>query len=153
VNEPRPGAADTPPGAPAPLILLVEDDPQIRRFLRATLVSQGFRPIEAATGGEGLQETARSVPDLVVLDLGLPDMDGLEVIRRLREWSKVPIVVLSARGQERDKIQALDAGADDYVSKPFGVGEFLARVRVALRRSAQAPGDAAEATFSVSSSS
>jgi two-component system KDP operon response regulator KdpE len=149
MGEPGRDSGGIPSPTSAPVVLLVEDDPQIRRFLRATLVSQGLRPIEAATGGEGLQETARSVPDLVVLDLGLPDMDGLEVIRRLREWSKVPIVVLSARGQERDKIQALDAGADDYVSKPFGVGEFLARVRVALRRSAQVPGEAAEATFSV----
>jgi two-component system KDP operon response regulator KdpE len=130
-------------------MLLIEDDAQIRRFLRATLVGHGFQLIEATTGRDGLAEATSRVPDLVILDLGLPDTDGLEVIRRLREWTKLPIIVLSARGQERDKIQALDAGADDYVSKPFGVGELLARVRVALRRSAQAPGEVPETCFTV----
>jgi two-component system KDP operon response regulator KdpE len=132
-----------------PAILLIEDDAQIRRFLRATLLGHGFHLIEAVTGGEGLTEASSRVPDLIILDLGLPDIDGLDVIRRLREWTKLPIIVLSARGQERDKVQALDAGADDYVSKPFGVGELLARVRVALRRAEQAPGEAPDARFSV----
>jgi two-component system KDP operon response regulator KdpE len=144
----EPGSSH-PSAAPAATVLLIEDDAQIRRFLRATLVSHGFRLVEATTGGEGLTEAVSRVPDLIILDLGLPDTDGLEVIRRLREWTKLPIIVLSARGQERDKIQALDAGADDYVSKPFGVGELLARLRVALRRAAQAPGEAPDACFTV----
>ncbi len=129
-------------------IVLIEDEPQIRRFLRATLVSQGYRLFEAATGEDGLVEAATRQPDVVVLDLGLPDIDGLEVIRRLREWTHVPIIVLSARGQERDKIAALDVGADDYVTKPFGVGELLARLRVALRHAA-ASGEEGDATFTL----
>ena len=116
-----------------PVVVLVEDAPEIRRFLRATLIGHGFRLVEAETGREGLQAAETRQPDLVILDLGLPDIDGLEVIRRLREWTAVPILVLSARGQEADKVAALDAGADDYVAKPFGVGELLARVRVLLR--------------------
>jgi two-component system KDP operon response regulator KdpE len=135
-------------GSPA-TILLIEDDPQIRRFLQATLASQGYRLVEAPTGTAGLADAANRPPELVILDLGLPDMDGLEVIRRLREWTRIPIVILSARGQERDKIEALDAGADDYVSKPFGVGELLARVRVALRRVAQGGGEGDESCFAV----
>jgi two-component system, OmpR family, KDP operon response regulator KdpE len=123
---------------PEPVVVLVEDEPQIRRFLRATLGSEGYRLFEVSTGADGLVEVAQRQPDVVVLDLGLPDMDGLEVIRRLREWSTVPIIVLSARGQERDKVGALDAGADDYVSKPFSAGELLARIRVALRHAAGA---------------
>jgi two-component system, OmpR family, KDP operon response regulator KdpE len=115
------------------LVLVIEDEAQILRFLRAALVSHGYRYAEARTGEEGLRQAATRSPDVVVLDLGLPDVDGLEVARRLREWSVAPIVVLSARGQERDKIAALDAGADDYVTKPFGVGELMARLRVALR--------------------
>jgi len=138
--------ADTAAG---PTILIIEDEPEIRRFLRASLTSQGFRLVEAATGEDGLVAAATRQPDLVILDLGLPDLDGLEVIRRLREWTATPIVVLSARGQERDKIAALDAGADDYVSKPFGVGELLARMRVALRHAMRRPGDPGEATFAV----
>jgi two-component system KDP operon response regulator KdpE len=127
---------------PDPVVVLIEDDPQIRRFLRAALTGQGYRLYEATTGAEGLVEVGSRQPDVVIIDLGLPDMDGLEVIQRVREWSKVPLIVLSARGQERDKVTALDAGADDYVSKPFGVGEVLARIRVALRHSAwAAPGD------------
>jgi two-component system KDP operon response regulator KdpE len=133
--------------APAPVIVLIEDEPQIRRFLRATLGSQGYRLHEATTGEDGLIEAATRQPDVVIVDLGLPDIDGLEVIRRLREWSRVPIIVLSARGQERDKVAALDAGADDYVSKPFGVGELQARLRVALRHSAT--GDSGEPTVTV----
>jgi two-component system KDP operon response regulator KdpE len=116
----------------------VEDEPQIRRFLRATLTGQSYRLFEVSTGADALVEIAQRQPDVVILDLGLPDMDGLDVIRRLREWSKVPVIVLSARGQERDKVGALDAGADDYVSKPFSAGELLARVRVALRHAAGA---------------
>ena len=116
-----------------PLVLLVEDDPAIRRFLRAVLPAKGYRLIEAITAAEALDKAARERPDLVVLDLGLPDRDGLEVLRELREWSAVPVVVLSARQQERDKVSALDLGADDYVSKPFGTEELVARLRVALR--------------------
>ncbi|HBH03212.1 MAG TPA: DNA-binding response regulator [Candidatus Rokubacteria bacterium] len=134
---------------PEPVVVLIEDEPQIRRFLRATLTGQGYRLFEATTGTDGLVEVGSRQPDVVILDLGLPDMDGLEVIRRLREWSAVPIVVLSARGQEGDKVQALDAGADDYVSKPFGAGELLARLRVALRHTAGATHEDGEATFAV----
>jgi two-component system KDP operon response regulator KdpE len=123
---------------PDPVIVLIEDEPQIRRFLRATLTGQGYRLFEAGTAADGLVEVASRQPDVVIIDLGLPDVDGLEVIRRLREWSKVPVIVLSARGQERDKVGALDAGADDYVSKPFSAGELLARLRVALRHAAGA---------------
>ena len=118
------------------VILVIEDEPQVVRFLKASLSSHGFRIIEAETGQRGLIEASARVPDLVLLDLGLPDMDGVDVARRLREWSAVPIIVLSARGQERDKIEALDAGADDYLTKPFGIGELLARIRVALRHAA-----------------
>ena len=119
--------------AHAPLLLVIEDDPAIQRFLRAGLGSQGYRHVESVTAADGLAQAATRSPELVLLDLGLPDLDGIEVVRRLREWSTVPILVLSARGQEQDKILALDAGADDYVTKPFAMGELLARVRVALR--------------------
>src|SRR6266853_1084038 len=119
-----------------PLILVVEDDPQIRRFLRATLAAEGYAFHEAETAQEGIAQAAARRPDLILLDLGLPDLDGLEVVRQVRESSPMPIVVLSARGQEKDKIAALDLGADDYVAKPFDVGELLARIRAALRRSA-----------------
>jgi two-component system, OmpR family, KDP operon response regulator KdpE len=117
-----------------PLILLIEDDHQIRRFLRTSLGVQGYELIEAETGNDGLALAASRVPDVVLLDLGLPDLEGIEVIRRLREWSSMPIIILSARGQERDKVANLDAGADDYLTKPFGMAELLARIRVALRR-------------------
>ncbi len=120
-----------------PLILVIEDEPQIHRFLRATLPSHGYRLIEATTGQAGLIAVGEQQPDLIILDLGLPDMDGLEVTRRLRAWSATPILVLSARGQEQDKVAALDLGADDYLTKPFGVAELLARIRVALRHAAQ----------------
>ena len=116
-----------------PLILLVEDEPQLRRYLRVTLTPHGYRLLEAVNGQEGELMAASHQPDLILLDLGLPDMDGLDLTRRLRQWSKVPIIVVSARGQEQDKIQALDEGADDYLTKPFGTGELLARIRVALR--------------------
>jgi two-component system KDP operon response regulator KdpE len=115
------------------LILLIEDEPQMRRFLRVTLQSHGYRLIEAPTGQEGLMHATTRNPEVVLLDLGLPDMDGIEVTKQLREWSEVPIIVISAREQEEDKIKALDAGADDYLTKPFGAGELLARIRVALR--------------------
>jgi two-component system KDP operon response regulator KdpE len=114
-------------------ILVIEDEPEIRRFLRASLGAEGYKVVEASTGRRGAIDAATHKPDLAIVDLGLPDFDGLEVIRRIREWSPMPIVVLSARMQERAKIEALDAGADDYVTKPFGVGELLARVRAALR--------------------
>ena len=117
-------------------VLVVEDDPKIRHVLRAALVSQGYRLLEAATGQEGLTLAASHRPNLLILDLGLPDMDGLDVLRQVREWASVPILVLSARGKERDKVLALDAGADDYVTKPFGMGELTARMRVALRHAA-----------------
>jgi two-component system KDP operon response regulator KdpE len=123
-------------------VVLIEDERPIRRFLRVTLEAQGYRLFEATTGADGLVEVATRQPDIVVLDLGLPDIDGIEVIRRVREWSTVPIIVLSARGEESDKVSALDAGADDYVSKPFGPAELLARMRVALRRTAGAGGEA-----------
>ena len=119
-----------------PLILVIEDDPQIRRFLRATLAAEDYQFHEAVTAAEGIAQAAARQPDLVLLDLGLPDRDGLDVIREIRCWSQMPIVVLSARGQEKDKIDALDLGADDYVAKPFAVGELLARIRATLRRAA-----------------
>jgi two-component system KDP operon response regulator KdpE len=125
------------PATQAPLVLVVDDEPQMRRFLRSTLPAHGYRVVEAATGEDGLVQAASRAPDIVLLDLGLPDVDGVEVTRRVRRWSAVPIVVLSARGQETDKVEALDAGADDYVTKPFGTDELLARIRVALRRSAR----------------
>ncbi|GIL08992.1 MAG: DNA-binding response regulator [Chloroflexota bacterium] len=127
-------AADKPGAA---VILVIEDDPQIRRFLRATLMDEGYHYLDAATGLEGLRLVGMQHPDLVILDLGLPDLDGLEVTRRLREWTATPIIVLSARNRERDKVDALDAGADDYLTKPFGTAELLARLRVALRHAAQ----------------
>jgi len=134
---------------PDPVVVLVEDEPQIRRFLRATLTGQGYRLFEATTGAAGIIEVGSRQPDIVIIDLGLPDTDGIDVIRRLREWTAVPIIVLSARGQERDKVTALDAGADDYVSKPFGASELLARIRVALRHAAGASHEADESAFKV----
>ena len=131
------------------LILLIEDEPQMRRFLRITLESHGYRFLDAATAQEGLMQASTRNPDVILLDLGLPDLDGLEVTKRLREWTAVPVVVLSARVTEGDKIGALDAGADDYLTKPFGLGELLARIRVALRHGDRV-GEGAEASeFSV----
>jgi two-component system KDP operon response regulator KdpE len=121
---------------PGVRVLVVDDERSIRRFLRASLGSQ-FAIFEATTGEEALAAVAADRPDVILLDLGLPDMDGVEVTRRLREWSQTPIIVISVREQEKDKIAALDAGADDYLTKPFGVGELMARLRAALRRSAQ----------------
>jgi two-component system KDP operon response regulator KdpE len=131
----------------APLILLIEDEPQMRRFLRAALGAQDYRLVEATTAREGLAQAAGRNPDLILLDLGLPDRDGLDLARELREWSTTPIIVLSARGREQDKVAALDLGADDYLTKPFGVEELLARIRVALRHAALPPGSAPEPIF------
>ena len=121
-------------------VLVVDDERSIRRFLKASLGSQ-FVIFEATTGEEALTAVAADRPDVIILDLGLPDLDGVEVTRRLREWTQIPIIVVSVREQEQDKIAALDAGADDYLTKPFGVGELMARLRSALRRSAQAETD------------
>ena len=121
-------------------VLVVDDERSIRRFLKASLGSQ-FVIFEATTGEEALTAVAANRPDVIILDLGLPDMDGVEVTRRLREWTQIPIIVVSVREQEKDKIAALDAGADDYLTKPFSVGELMARLRSALRRSAQAETD------------
>ena len=115
-------------------ILVVDDEKPIRRFLRASLQGHGYTVFEAGSGQEAIQEATGRRPDVIILDLGLPDMDGTEVTRQLREWTKVPIIVLSVRDHESDKIAALDAGADDYLTKPFGVGELMARIRVNLRR-------------------
>lgn len=130
--------------SPEPTVLVIEDEPEIRRFLRTSLPRQGYRLYEAATGQEGLAQAAARNPDIILLDIGLPDLDGLEIIKQVRQWTATPIIVLTARDQERVKIQALDLGADDYVTKPFGVGELLARIRVALRhmfRPAEEPGE------------
>jgi two-component system KDP operon response regulator KdpE len=119
-----------------PRILVVDDERAIRRFLRTSLKANGYTVFEAATGSETLAAVINDRPDVIILDLGLPDMAGIEVTTRLREWSQIPILILSVRGQEGDKIAALDAGADDYLTKPFGVGELMARIRVILRRAA-----------------
>jgi two-component system KDP operon response regulator KdpE len=118
-------------------VLVVDDEQPIRRFLRVTLTSQAYTVIEAASGQEALSVAATQKPDIIILDLGLPDIDGVEVTRLLRQWTQIPIIILSVRGSESDKIAALDAGADDYLTKPFGVGELLARLRAALRHAVQ----------------
>ncbi|MBI1174027.1 MAG: two-component system response regulator KdpE [Sideroxydans sp.] len=133
----------------AAVIIVIEDEAQIRRFLRTTLSSQGYQVIEAETGKQGLTEAATRKPDLIILDLGLPDMDGVEVVKSVRAWSSVPIIILSARSQENDKISALDAGADDYLVKPFGAGELLARIRVALRHASSATNGNNDGVFSI----
>ena len=122
-------------------ILVVDDEAPIRRYLRAALGAQGLTVYESATGMEALQAVLSHRPDIIILDLGLPDIDGIEVTRRLREWSQIPIIILSVREAEQDKIAALDAGADDYLTKPFGTGELLARMRVALRKQSINPGE------------
>jgi two-component system KDP operon response regulator KdpE len=132
---------------PLPVVLIIEDEPHMRRFLRAALESHDCRPVEAATAREGLTQASGRNPDVILLDLGLPDGDGIDVTRTIREWSRVPIIVLSVRGREQDKIAALDAGADDYLTKPFGVGELMARLRVALRHSAQPDTDRTDTVF------
>jgi two-component system KDP operon response regulator KdpE len=129
-------------------VLLVDDEPQVRRFLRNSLISTEYKLFEAGTGAEGLAAAAAQKPDVILLDLGLPDIDGVEVTRRLREWTTTPIIILSARGLELDKVAALDAGADDYLTKPFGLPELLARIRVA-RRHAEQLGDKKEAIFTL----
>lgn len=132
-----------------PRILAIEDEQEIRRFLRVSLSHQGYQLIEAETGAAGIRKMAAEPAELVVLDLGLPDVDGLEVIRQIRSWSQVPIIVLSARGQEREKVTALDAGADDYLTKPFSMGELLARIRVALRHRSRVGSAGEESVFEV----
>jgi two-component system, OmpR family, KDP operon response regulator KdpE len=134
---------------PALVVLVVEDEPQMRRFLKATLSSHAYRVVEARSAEEGLAQARTRQVDVVLLDLGLPDLDGIEVVRKLREWSRVPVIILSARGHEGDKIAALDAGADDYLTKPFGTGELLARMRVALRHAALPAQEAAEEVYAV----
>jgi len=126
--------------AAEPTVLLVEDEAQMRRFLRASLSASGFKLIEATTAAEGLSLAASHNPELILLDLGLPDEDGVSVTRKLREWTRTPIIIISARGRESSKVEALDAGADDYLTKPFGVSELLARMRVALRHAVQSSG-------------
>lgn len=132
----------------SPLILLVEDEPQLRRFLRPMLRAQNYRVVEAETAREGVALAHSHNPDVVLLDLGLPDGDGVEVTRQIRAWSAVPIIVISARGKEQDKVGALDAGADDYLIKPFGSAELLARLRVALRHAARGALPTADAVHS-----
>jgi len=126
--------------APGPLVLVIEDEPQMRRFLRASLTSHGFQVVEAAAAKEGTALATSHNPEIILLDLGLPDADGMALTRELRGWARMPIIVISARGREADKVEALDAGADDYLTKPFGVNELLARIRVALRHAQQARG-------------
>lgn len=126
--------------AAAPLVLLIEDEPQMRRFLRATLRAHDYQVVEAASAREGLAQAAGRNPEVILLDLGLPDRDGLEVTREIRRSASTPIIVISARGQEHDKVTALDLGADDYLTKPFAASELLARIRVALRHAALPPG-------------
>jgi two-component system, OmpR family, KDP operon response regulator KdpE len=123
----------------SPTILVVEDEPEIRQFLRSSLRAEGYRVVESPNGRRGEIDAGMHKPDLAIVDLGLPDFDGVQVIKHIREWSPMPILVLSARIHERSKIEALDAGADDYVTKPFGVGELLARVRAALRHAMRPP--------------
>jgi two-component system KDP operon response regulator KdpE len=123
----------------SPVIVVIEDDPAIRLFLRTGLGAHGFKVFEANRGRQGIIEAGIRKPDLIVLDLGLPDMDGVDVIKTIREWSCMPIIILSARNTEQHKIDALDAGADDYLTKPFGLGELLARIRVAMRHSINSP--------------
>jgi two-component system, OmpR family, KDP operon response regulator KdpE len=122
-------------------VLVIDDEEAIRRFLRVTLSSQGYAVLEAASGNDGLSSAATQRPDVIILDLGLPDLDGVKVTQFLREWTRIPIIILSVRGSEKDKIAALDAGADDYLTKPFSVGELLARIRAALRRTVQTTGE------------
>jgi two-component system, OmpR family, KDP operon response regulator KdpE len=132
-----------------PSILVIEDESSVRRFLRVTLEGQDYKVLEATRGEDGLRHASVGQPDLIILDLGLPDLDGLEVTKRLRQWTATPIIVISARGREEDKVAALDAGADDYLTKPFGVGELLARLRVALRHLAATDADTGVSSFEI----
>jgi len=153
----RRGSDEIAPGAtassvdssagPKATILIIEDEPPLQNFLNATLTSHRYKTIAALTGEAGLRHAANDQPDLIILDLGLPDLDGVEVTRRIREWSAIPIIVVSARGKEQDKVVALDAGADDYLTKPFSVGELLARVRVVFRHLSAAKPDTGESLF------
>ena len=122
-------------GKPATVALVIDDEPQIRRLLRVTLAANGYEVFDAATGQDGIVQAAQRRPEIILLDLGLPDLDGVEVLKRIREWTRVPVIILSVRDREHDKIAALDAGADDFVTKPFSSGELLARLRTAMRRS------------------
>ncbi|SDK63188.1 two-component system, OmpR family, KDP operon response regulator KdpE [Pseudomonas delhiensis] len=148
----RPKLGATAPSQPSPMstnaacILVIDDEPQIRKFLRISLNAGGYRVVEAGSGEEGLAQAALNRPDLVVLDLGLPDKDGQQVLRELREWSQVPVLVLSVRAAESEKVLALDGGANDYVTKPFGIQEFLARIRALLRQGHQGESQAASVT-------
>lgn len=135
-----------PAAKPATIALVIDDEPQIRRLLRVTLEANGYTVVDAANGQDGIVQAAQGRPEIILLDLGLPDLDGVEVLKRIREWSRVPIIILSVRDREHDKIAALDAGADDFVTKPFGSGELLARLRTTLRRSQP---EAASAVFHV----
>lgn len=130
-------------------VLLIEDEPEIRRFLRSALPKHGYHLWEAITGKDALAQATAQNPDMVLLDLGLPDMDGLEIIRSLRAWTNIPILILSARAQEQVKVAALDAGADDYVTKPFGIDELLARMRTAQRHAVHAASDGGESVFTI----
>jgi two-component system KDP operon response regulator KdpE len=132
---------------PLPVILIIEDEPHMRRFLRTALASHDWWPVEAASAREGLMQASSRSPDVILLDLGLPGGAGIDLVRTLRGWSRTPLIVLSARGRELDKIAALDAGADDYLTKPFGAGELMARLRVALRHAAQPDGARSDAVF------
>jgi len=132
------------PGKDLAVVLVIEDDPQVRRFLRASLGAHDFKVLEAEDGEAGVRMASQYVPDLVLLDLGLPKLDGMEVTRRIRTWSAMPILILSARGEERQKVEALDAGADDYLTKPFALEELLARVRALLRRTTDGSGETLE---------
>ncbi|MGV3522991.1 MAG: response regulator [Candidatus Sericytochromatia bacterium] len=128
-------------------ILVIDDEPQIQRFLRIALEASGYEVLLAENGRQGLEQASLQAPDLIILDLGLPDLSGLEVLTELRVWSRIPVVILSVQDQERDKVQALDQGADDYLTKPFGIQELLARLRVALRKQAEVPNAAADPVF------
>lgn len=143
----QPETESSPITGPKPTILVIDDEPPLQKFLRVTLTSQNFNVVEALTGESGLRHAANDQPDLIILDLGLPDMDGVQVTKRVREWSAIPIIVISARGKEQDKVVALDAGADDYLTKPFGVAELMARVRVALRHISTAKQDSGQSVF------
>jgi two-component system KDP operon response regulator KdpE len=154
--EPLPPGGQSPSGQPPsanpflmPLVLVVEDDRRMRKYLRSTLADQRFRVVDAENGFEGLVQASGHNPDLVILDLGLPDFDGVQVTTKLREWTAVPILMLSARDEEHDKVAALDAGANDYLTKPFGTGELLARIRVWLRHTQRATTDSLDSTLQV----
>ncbi|MEJ0089695.1 MAG: response regulator [Limisphaerales bacterium] len=127
---------------PSTVVLVIDDEPQIRRLLRVTLEANGYEVFDATTGQEGIVQAAQCRPEIILLDLGLPDLEGVEVLKRIREWSRVPVIILSVRDRENDKIAALDAGADDFVTKPFSSGELLARLRTTLRRSQPQPAEA-----------